>query len=354
MPNTGGWQEWTTVTVEGISLSAGEQTMRIYADNAHYFNINYLNIIQRQGTQSPYPGPSAQAIPGRVEAEHFDRGGEGFGYHEEDSRLKPGVNFRADENHTVWVSNCSEGGHNIGSFTAGEWQAYTIDVASTEVYDISIRVAAVEPSKKLHIEVDGMDVSGQIDVPNTGGWQVWETVTVPDITLNAGEQELRIICDEGYFNVNYFTISLFDGIKINFQRADSAIPQGYIADKGLIYQSQNGFAYGWNIDHTHLARDREKNPDQLKDTLCHFEKDGLWEIELPNGEYDITLSLGDPSFRSTYMLNVEGIAFIENVALQKDEYKVIRKAVNVTDGKLTLDQSNEPRKATRINYIEIR
>ncbi|HLS28120.1 MAG TPA: carbohydrate-binding protein, partial [Opitutales bacterium] len=51
--------------------------------------------------------------------------------------------------------------------------------------------------------LNGKDISGRIDVPNTGGWQNWETVTVENIALNEGEQKLRLQFDSGDFNINW-------------------------------------------------------------------------------------------------------------------------------------------------------
>jgi len=39
VPNTGGFQTWTTVTVSNIALSAGQQTLRVYFDAGGY-NMN--------------------------------------------------------------------------------------------------------------------------------------------------------------------------------------------------------------------------------------------------------------------------------------------------------------------------
>jgi lysophospholipase L1-like esterase len=49
VPNTGGWQTWTTVNAT-VSLPAGSQTLRVYVSNAG-FNLNWLNFTA-SGTSS--------------------------------------------------------------------------------------------------------------------------------------------------------------------------------------------------------------------------------------------------------------------------------------------------------------
>ena len=58
----------------------------------------------------------------------------------------------------------------------------------------------------LHLELDGVDITGPITAPGTGGWQNWVTVTVPDVVLNGGVQTLRLAIDSGEFNVNKIEI----------------------------------------------------------------------------------------------------------------------------------------------------
>ena len=55
----------------------------------------------------------------------------------------------------------------------------------------------------FHPEMDGADITGPISVPNTTGWQIWETVSVPNIVLTEGEHDMRIVFDSDYMNLNY-------------------------------------------------------------------------------------------------------------------------------------------------------
>ncbi len=59
VPNTGGWQSWTTVS-GNVSLSSGTQTLRIYATGSGW-NINWLRF---SATATPTPTRAATPIPG--------------------------------------------------------------------------------------------------------------------------------------------------------------------------------------------------------------------------------------------------------------------------------------------------
>lgn len=141
------------------------------------------------------------AIPGIIEAEDFDEGSAGLVYHE----LTPGNKFgeyRSDSDVDIEVSTDEGGGYNVGDFQIGEWVEYTVNVEKEANYDIVFRVATMASSQHFHLELNGENISGKIDVPNTGGWQTWRDVELKNVTLPAGESVLRVVADAQYFNLN--------------------------------------------------------------------------------------------------------------------------------------------------------
>lgn len=143
-------------------------------------------------------------------------------------------------------------------------------------------------------------------------------------------------------------------VNVNFQLAGAPIPGGYLPDTGEVFAARgNGESYGWNFDHTDVARDREVNPDQRLDTLVHFKLGGVWELALPNGAYDVTVSVGDAAVASTHTIVAEGLTMINGVALGANQFQQATQTITVSDGRLTLTQGALPDKSTRINYIEV-
>ena len=53
----------------------------------------------------------------------------------------------------------------------GEWLAYTVDVTQSTYYDIAVRIATSQSGKTFHLELNNQNISGAIQVPNTGAWQ---------------------------------------------------------------------------------------------------------------------------------------------------------------------------------------
>ncbi len=145
-----------------------------------------------------------------------------------------------------------------------------------------------------------------------------------------------------------------DTYLINFQLDEATPVPRYLVDNGQIYGPRDGgLTYGWNTSHASLARERSINPDQRLDTLIHFAAGGRWEFALPNGTYEVTASIGDPSNASTHTLNVEGLNYWNAVPLAANVFNSKTMTVAVSDGELTLDQGAAGAMQTRINYVHI-
>jgi hypothetical protein len=151
-------------------------------------------------TQTPYGG-TVRNLPGKIEAEHYDVGGEGIAYHDL-SAGNSGNAFRT-EGVDIEATTDTGTGYNVGWIQAGEWLEYTVNVTTAGTYTLSARVAATAAGKTFHIEMDGVNVSGTLTVPNTTGWQIWQTVTTTIPSLTTGQKIMRFYADQGDFNLNY-------------------------------------------------------------------------------------------------------------------------------------------------------
>ncbi|TDO83032.1 putative secreted protein (Por secretion system target) [Flavobacterium chryseum] len=150
---------------------------------------------------APYQGLISQ-IPGIIEAENYDIGPSAVF----DSNGGGDTQYRAGDG--VGTEVCNEGGFNISYVAKNEWLKYTSKVNTTGNYDIKLRVATPYANKALHIEVDGVNVSGRFNIPNTGGFQNWQTATIPNIPLTQGLHVITLWFDEADVNVNKIEFSL--------------------------------------------------------------------------------------------------------------------------------------------------
>jgi regulation of enolase protein 1 (concanavalin A-like superfamily) len=87
-------------------------------------------------------------------------------------------------------------GYNVGYTRQGEWLEYTVDVAAAGAYSLDVRLANAQSiGGTFHLESDGVNVTGPITAPSTGGWQTWQTITRPGVNLSAGKHVLRLVFD---------------------------------------------------------------------------------------------------------------------------------------------------------------
>ena len=138
--------------------------------------------------QQPYGG-TPWPVPGMIEAEDYDTGGEADAYHDRTAGNNGGQ-YRTDDV-DIWYSDNPPEGNYTGANATGEWLEYTVDVSSTGPYQLDLRVATPKSGRQLRVKLDGVDVTGTINVPNTGDWQAWQTVSTT-ANLTAGQHVLRI------------------------------------------------------------------------------------------------------------------------------------------------------------------
>jgi hypothetical protein len=141
----------------------------------------------------PYRG-GAHAIPGLIEAEHYDIGPPGYAYADVDPE-NHGVDYRRNTQVDIEARDDASNGHGIGWTRASEWLAYTVSVRSAGTYLIEMPVASNGPGGIFHIEMDGIDVTDQIVVPDTGGWDKLLLIQVEGVVLDKGLQVMKVVMD---------------------------------------------------------------------------------------------------------------------------------------------------------------
>ncbi|HVD91138.1 MAG TPA: carbohydrate-binding protein [Vicinamibacterales bacterium] len=201
--DTGGWSVWKTFSKSGVTLPAGTHVLKLIVDangsGGTVADINWINVSATAApppppapTSTPYTG-TAVAVPGRIETENYDRGGEGLAYHDATAGNSTGA-YRTDD---VDIRSTTDvgGGYNIKSVRAGEWLAYSVKVPTAGTYSIDVRAASLGGGGTIHFTVDGVDVTGPIALPDTGGWNTWQTTTRAGMILPAGAHVIKLVVD---------------------------------------------------------------------------------------------------------------------------------------------------------------
>lgn len=100
------------------------------------------------------------------------------------------------------------GGSNVGYTETGDWIAYNnINFPTTGSYLIEYRVASGVTGGRLSSDLNGGTiVLGNVDIPNTGGWQNWQTVT-QTVSVNAGTYNFGIYIQNTGMNINWIKIT---------------------------------------------------------------------------------------------------------------------------------------------------
>lgn len=139
-------------------------------------------------------------------------------------------------------------GKNLGAISTGDWMVYVIDVPENGVYKIVYRVAS--PHTHAHLVLrSGSDVglTPVINVPNTGGWQVWRDIA-QTVSLKKGKQTLKIYAQTGGFNLNRFEI---EQIGTNLPLTIEA--DNYSAMSGVHNEVTTDVGGGKNVGYIHAG-----------------------------------------------------------------------------------------------------
>jgi hypothetical protein len=191
-------------------------------------------------SDSLYSG-GAQTIPGTLQCEYYDFGGEGIGYHDTDSinsgsgRLNPvdgsylhsfRINEPVDISYTKFRDPAIDNTpYNfvspekdqlyVGWTKPGEWLRYTVNVKEAGTYQLGIMFTS-NKNGKISISVNEMDKTGSLLIPSTfvaedtvawRQWHHWNYLdSIASIELKEGLQTLTLHTVEAG-DMNYEHIS---------------------------------------------------------------------------------------------------------------------------------------------------
>lgn len=196
------------IKAENLALGIHGFYARVYQGES--FVVTNIAAVQ-VGEQVPYSG-SPSNLPGTIEAGHYDRyeGGSGQGVTYGDVTSINEGDFRTDE--AVGASLSNTEGATLGWIVGGEWVEYTIEVAEPGLYDLDFRFASDIQSGggPFYLELDGEKISDNISVPGTGGWDTWATQKVTDLPFSGGSHILRLVFEQGGYNLARMTFTYAD------------------------------------------------------------------------------------------------------------------------------------------------
>jgi endoglucanase len=220
VPNTGGFQTWQTVPI-GINVSSGLQNIRVVSTATPGWNINWLDF-QSGATINPIP-VAGTSIPAKIQAE----------------------SFTAQSGTQNEYTNDEGGGHNVGYIENGDWMEYAINAPSAGTYNIGFRVAAQNAGGQLQVKNSSGTVLATVNLPQTGGYQTWQTVT-GQVTLPLGAQTLRIVSSSSTnWNINWLDFTT--GTTTSVTASSKIEAETYTAHNGTQNESTIDAGGGLNV-----------------------------------------------------------------------------------------------------------
>jgi Carbohydrate binding module (family 6) len=193
--------------------------------------------IQRKG--EPWQN-KMQEVPGRIEFEFYDEGGEGIAYHDSDSvnngsgklnpangsflnefRMKEGVDISYTKPNHIDDNPYNQVARDMNKFYVGwtkpgEWINYTVKVNKAGRYPIGLLYTA-NGYGTISFDVDGRDATGPLKINSTFNsldtisWRQWhhwnKSDSIGSVTLKKGVHILTLhIVMNGNMNLDYMDL----------------------------------------------------------------------------------------------------------------------------------------------------
>ena len=202
---------------------ATESLMNI-AEGLKIENCVYLKdvidaMFRQIDSESSLPYNMPHSIPGIIYASDFDLGRNGSAYYDNEianfqvstgtfTPWNTGWTYRNDGvDLQVCEDNINTNGINVAWIGTGEWTKYSISVEDSGLYNIHMRVASETGDGILHFETNKAHITAPKNIPNTGGWQTWTSVIIPNVFISNTDTELILVADNEGFNISSFELN---------------------------------------------------------------------------------------------------------------------------------------------------
>jgi chitinase len=118
----------------------------------------------------------------------------------------------------IQVEACTDegGGSNVGYIEATDWMAYyNINFPVSGTYKVEYRVASLSGGGRVSCDLNAGAIQlGAVDIPSTGGWQNWTTVS-HNVTITAGTYNFGVYAQSGGWNLNWVRITPLSTAKVS-------------------------------------------------------------------------------------------------------------------------------------------
>ena len=142
-------------------------------------------------------------IPGTIEMENYDLGGQSVSFSDKDF-VNEGGALREDGVDIVQIDSTDKSkGYAIGFTQPGEWMEYTLKVTEAGEYAFVANVATASDGASFILFMDGKAISDTIVAPKGEDWSTYGMVYGKTTALEAGEHVLRVAITGAFINIDW-------------------------------------------------------------------------------------------------------------------------------------------------------
>jgi hypothetical protein len=279
---------------------------------------------------------------------------EDYTYFYDLSEGNSGGAYRADDV-DIEETTDTDAGYNVGWIDEGEWLSFsTLDIPSSGDYTIRLRVASISSDGALSVDLDGGTiVLGTAEVPNTGGWQSWQTIEFTT-TIEAGEYSLGVYASAGGWNLNWIevvaseTSSSTPTSTSQYRSEKRGLAYGYHSANDLKVMQQNvRWWYNWSVTPESSAADVYEDYDFDFVPMAwnsDFDETSLRSFldTHPNVQY--ILGFNEPNFaEQANMTPAQAAAAWPRIEAIANDYnlKIVSPAVNYSPGNVDIPGTDD-------------
>ncbi len=219
--STGNTDTWKEISVVVDKPTGVHDVYFIFkgAANTELFNFDYWYFVSNAQAIAQGPYADTLQIPGTIEAENYDVGGQNKAYYDNDTENKGNV-YRTDR---VDIEGDETSGYKIGYTEAGEWLEYTVNVTQADIYTYEATISSGSDASSFQLFLDDTAITDTIKVPSTGDWNTYSAITGTTTALTKGSHVLKLAITGSYVNIDKIK---FTAGTIHITQAEAKLVQG--------------------------------------------------------------------------------------------------------------------------------
>lgn len=176
--------QWGSLT----AVSPGTAEIIAHSSNPLVTDTLSIQVVNTLSDQTPFGGAN-RSIPGLIEGEDFDDGGQHISFFDTDGGQGSGMDYRPVTEVDLYDKANGSNGLSVGRTREGEWLEYTVDVTEG-TYDITVYYYCSAAPGGIKISLDGTILETLNQFENQGDWGVRDSVVTGGIYLPGGEDKI--------------------------------------------------------------------------------------------------------------------------------------------------------------------